>query len=165
MSRLVQPASLLSVEPDILASVQSLSGTSKGVDLGGVLKRAVQKEEKGDSYATRVAKYIPGEILAAYVAMLGIIETVGDAQLKKWLFLAALVLCAVFTPIYFIKAAEDGEPRTVHVVVSSLAFLVWAYSLDGYFGVMEIYHAAVGSFLLIVFTLASGAIVPQPGKK
>ncbi len=165
MSRLVQPGSSMVVQDDVLMHLQSFAAPGKGRDLGAELKKAVQKGEKGDNYTTRVAKYVPTEILAAYITLLGVVDSmVGSSELKFWLYLAALAIGVVFTPIYFYMAAEKNDPRAVQMIVSTLAFLVWAYSLEGFFKAIGIHHPAVASFALILFTLISGAIKPNPAK-
>lgn len=163
MSRLVVPpggAGTINLSANNVLSLQSMvQGLSTQA---GPVKVPQQFKKKGDNYLARVAKYVPSEILAAYITALGIINTVAEPGLKWWLYLAFLVLCLVFTPIYFNQMANQGQPKAAQMVVSTLAFLVWAYSLGGFFEVVGIYHSVVASLVLIAFTLVSGAIVPRP---
>ncbi|MEW5911873.1 MAG: hypothetical protein AB1814_04910 [Thermodesulfobacteriota bacterium] len=163
MSRLVIPpggAGVISLSTD---NVLSLQGQVQA--LGGKAAPAkVQQpyKKKGDDYLARVAKYVPSEIIAAYITAIGLISTVAEPRLKWWLYLVFLVLCLVFTPIYFNQMAKKGEPKAAQIVISTLAFLVWAYSFGGFFQLVGIYHSVVASLLLIAFTLVSGLFVPKP---
>lgn len=151
-------------EPPEMDSSVGMAATKaqKGAALGALQQAQVPVKQKGDNYLSRVAKYIPAEILAAYITALGLIKTSDEPGLRWWLYLAFLVLCFVMTPVYFNLLAEKGEPKTMQMVISSVAFLVWAYSLGGFFDEIKLYHSLVASLILIAFTLISGAFFPRP---
>ncbi|MBU4603531.1 MAG: hypothetical protein KKH66_01380, partial [Proteobacteria bacterium] len=182
MSRLVQPPELMtevSLSPESFLSAAKLFEGQTTVGLKGPLAVAeptaeksgaaeaprdaqVEAKQKGDNYLSRVAKYIPAEILAAYITALGLIKTSDEPNLRWWLYLVFFVLCLVMTPVYFNLLAEKGEPKKLQMVISSVAFLVWAYSLGGFFDEIKLYHSLVASLILIAFTLISGAFFPRP---
>jgi len=112
-------------------------------------------------YAKRVAQYVPSEILAPYIAGVGIFSTEQDPKLRLILLAAFFFVGLLLTPYYLSKMAQPGQPRKVHLIMSSIAFVVWAYSLGGFFAEIGIYYASVSSFLLIVFSMISGAIYPK----
>ena len=91
-------------------------------------------QAQGDNYLSRVAKYIPGEIVATYLSLIGFMKNVDpndEAKLPTlWVMLA---VCFFLTPIYFWKLTAKGQPKLRHILVSSGAFLVWAYALGGVF--------------------------------
>jgi hypothetical protein len=119
-------------------------------------------------YAERVTKYIPAEVLAAYLSINGILATVtntGETPLRNAVYAASFALCLVFTPIYFGLVAHKNEPKMLQRIVSTIAFVVWAYNLGGVFSAYGIYIPWLGSIFLIVFSLVSGAFAPQPADR
>lgn len=80
----------------------------------------------GEGYAERVAKYIPGEVVATYLAMIGILKTVDpkdeDRVLAGWIVFG---LCLVLTPCYFYMLAQKGKPKVLHIIISTIAFAIW----------------------------------------
>ena len=64
MSRLVQPT-VYRTAPVDSAQFESVGGGGKSAELPKTIEKA------GDSYIDRVAKYIPGEVLAAYLVLDG----------------------------------------------------------------------------------------------
>jgi hypothetical protein len=120
------------------------------------------------AHLERVAKYVPSEVLAAYVALLGIVGTAPDSQ-QSALFAAAFIVCLVLAPIYLYKAGPRGHPKGLHLVVSTIAFFVWSYSIGGergFFGPrgMDIFEPSIASGGLVVFTLISSVLIPRPKK-
>jgi hypothetical protein len=119
----------------------------------------------GDSneYFERVAKYIPGEILAGYLTINGIVQSVDAAKEAALPYAAWAVfgLCLVLTPVYFNSMAQPGQPKKLHMFVSTIAFVVWAYALGGVFALAGIYRPWLASLILVAFTLVSGAIKPH----
>ena len=113
------------------------------------------------SYVERVAKYVPAEIVAAYLTMNGFIGAAA-APRRAGLFLLSFGSCLALTPVYLARMADPGQPRALHLVVSTLAFAVWAYSLDGVFREFGLYDPIAASIALVLFTLVSGLFVPRP---
>ena len=69
----------------------------------------------------------------------------------------------MLTPFYFRFMAQPGQPKRLHIVVSALAFCVWAYSLGGFFSDVGVYHEAIAALGLIFFSLISGLVAPTEG--
>ena len=114
------------------------------------------------AYAERVAKYVPAEVLAGYVALLRIFA---DAR-PHW-HIGAFVACLLLTPLYLWKVGLPGEPKALHLLISMVAFVVWSYSIggdQGLFGaeVMHIYEPSVAAGGMVFFTLVSGLFAPRP---
>jgi hypothetical protein len=144
MSRLVRPQQNLILGADAVDS----SGASP---------------DGGDDYAARVAKYIPGEVLAAYVSIGGIISGLDPTRPRPLLAWVLFGLCVVLTPVYLAKRAEAKQPKRMHLALSTLAFVVWAYAVGGPFTGEPWHDPAIGSIALGIFTLVSGAFAPKPG--
>lgn len=115
-----------------------------------------------DDYVARIAKYIPGEVLAAYVAMLGfangITGSTAAMTVTRW---AIFGLCLACTPLYLAKQARPAQPFRLHATLSTVAFCFWAYALGGPFESMGWYVPAIGSIGLVAFTLVAGLFQPS----
>ncbi len=125
--------------------------------------------EKGDSaadaavdselknYGEKIGKLIPSEVIAGYLTMLGFVPLSGDTA-KPWLYLAAFFLCLILTPLYLRAMSDPFRPKRRHLVISSLAFVVWAYTISGQAVIPAYYQPAVASMIMVAFTLISGVV-------
>ncbi|RFC47150.1 MAG: hypothetical protein DVB23_001222 [Verrucomicrobia bacterium] len=81
-----------------------------------------------DGYFDRLAKFIPGEAVALYVTLGGIVEGsqfAEDAGLQWGVFGFSLL----FTPFYLAKVAR--VTKLSQVLVSTFAFAVWSLAIGG----------------------------------
>lgn len=124
-------------------------------------------KDAAQDYLERISKYVPAEILAAYLTGLPVIAatTKEGETLRTILYGALLLVCLVFTPIYLNFMADPKKPKRLHLFIGSLALIIWAYSIGGFFTVMGWYHTAIGTLALLIFSLASGLIAPTTGTK
>lgn len=116
--------------------------------------RALQEE----SYFEKLLRYIPGDIVAAFVALSGIITNNPETTSVTvyWLVFAALT---VLTPLYvcYVKTAPSGitAAKIFPSVAAVIAFVTWVFALGGPFGLsFEWYQPVYGSIVLILVTLA-----------
>lgn len=123
--------------------------------------KATTNESGTMHYMEKVAKLIPSEVVGAYVALVGFIPLVRFKCLHIWLSIAAFVLCLCLTPIYLNRQAEPGRPKNRHIIISSIAFVVWAYAVAGRITFSNLYDPAIASIALVVFSLISGFIPLQ----
>ena len=146
--RLVKAASAPRQGPPIATAENNTSG---GATMGN-----------GDSYVSRVAKYIPSEVLAFYVGASGLVaswdQTDGATRTAWWLIFA---IGLVGTPAYLLKLSKLKTPWSMHALISSVAFVIWAYTLGGPFKLMANYSPQFGSLGLVVFTFAAGMLSPK----
>ena len=133
--------SRLFYEPDIIES------TTEG-----------EQPKDGRKYAEKVAKLIPGEIIAGYITLTGLVPLISLAGVDKWFYAGIFVLCLILTPIYLKSLADSDKPSRRHLVISTFAFVFWAYAVSGAVVVPEIHDAAIASILLGAFSLVSGKI-------
>src|SRR3990172_61198 len=108
-------------------------GPAMGVDTG--------KGEK--KYLEKVASLVPAEIIAGYLTLVGIVPLIRNEALHSWFYWAILVLCLGLTPIYLNAQAEKGKPKKRHLIVSTFAFVFWAYATSGAVIVPVLYDAAI----------------------
>lgn len=106
----------------------------------------------------KIAKLIPAELITAYGALGGAILTVELTRLRQPLYIAAFLLCMVLTPIYLRKADANDLPKRNHLIVSTLAFPVWAYLVSGKVVIPEYYDAGLATVSAIVFSLITAAV-------
>ena len=113
-----------------------------------------------DGYFDRVLKYIPGEVVAGWVTITGIIASVssGDNAVLLWvLFGVFMLLTAAYT--WKLTNIAGQPPAVKQIVIATIAFIIWAFALGGPFATIEGYTALWGSATLIVYTLAMGIVV------
>ncbi|MGH2970451.1 MAG: hypothetical protein ACRDK0_15515 [Solirubrobacteraceae bacterium] len=112
-----------------------------------------------DGYFDRIIKFIPGDIVAAWVTISGILQPRANAAAVWWGILVVLVGVTYWWTLKQ-TALPNAPPGTKQAIVSTLAFLVWTYALGGPFATQPWYDSGIGAVLMIVFTLVSGRIVP-----
>lgn len=115
-------------------------------------------DNKTKGYLEKVAKLIPSEVIAGYLAMFGFVPLIQKPETHVMVFWGIFILCQILTPIYLNSQSEKGKPRIVHLIVSSIAFTVWAYVITGMTLVPEYHDAALASIILIGFSLISATI-------
>jgi hypothetical protein len=114
-------------------------------------------------YLDKVAHLVPSEIIAGYLTMMGFVGALknpGSKEIFLWIiFGAGLIL----TPLYLNMVADKGKPKRNHLILSTLAFLVWALVTSGSQLWPMITHSeydpAMASIILVLFSMGS-AVVP-----
>lgn len=109
-------------------------------------------------YLEKVAKLIPSEVLAVYLGLIGWVPAVRFAVSKTWLYAGVFLLCLVLTPLYLSAMADKNKPKRIHLIVSTIAFPIWAYSVSGGSVIPRAYDPAVAGMLTLIFTAISGLI-------
>jgi hypothetical protein len=110
------------------------------------------------SYLEKVAKLVPSEVIIGYLTIIGFVPLIRFLWLRGWFYWGTFALGLVLTPIYLNFQAEKGKPKTAHLGVSTAAFVIWAYATSGEKVVPDLYDPAIGSIVLVAFSLISGAI-------
>lgn len=107
-----------------------------------------------DSYFEKLVRYIPADILAAYVAITGITASVNP---PLWLGWAVFGVLLTLTPLYvcYVKTEPKGfvSSKTFHWVTACLAFSSWVFAMGGPFTAFAWYQPYLGSVVLILTTL------------
>jgi len=109
-----------------------------------------------DSYFEKLVKYIPADIVGAYVAIAGILTENGNQPL--WLTWAVFGFLLILTPLYvcYIKTDPPGfsSSKCFHWLTACLAFTAWVFALGGPFAAtFSWYHPYLGSIALILTTI------------
>jgi hypothetical protein len=111
------------------------------------------------TYLEKVAKLVPAEIVAGYTAINGFIPKIDPQTWHFGFYWGAFGLGVVGTFFYMLWQSEKDKPRWPHIIVSTVAFVVWAYATAGeHLLSAPYYQAPIASIVLVVFTLISGKI-------
>jgi hypothetical protein len=117
--------------------------------------------EKPDDYTDRIVKYIPADIVAAWLAVTSAIKSAANPPSVRTLWLIFAV-GAIFAALWtWRKASEPGKPAPyIQTAVSTLAFFVWAYATGGVLPQWpgNLYQPLNATLLLVGFSLVSGLI-------
>lgn len=114
-----------------------------------------------DTYFDKVIKYIPADIVGAWVAVTGLISSDGGAP-KPLLLWIAFGAGTVLTLLWTLKqtSVPKKKPAITQALVSTGSFIVWVFALGGPFATLGFYRPLYGSLLLIFYTLAIGLVTP-----
>jgi Na+/phosphate symporter len=116
-----------------------------------------------DTYFDKLLKYIPADIVAAWVAVTGLVSSAHDIPRQTVLWVAfgiGLILTAWWT---WKQATVPGRrPPVTQAVISTGAFAVWVFALGAPFQYVP-GRQVYGSLLLILYTLVAGLIDPKEG--
>ena len=111
-------------------------------------------------------RYVPAEILAAYLTLLPIVigTTRTQAGLRIALLTVILFGLGLINIPYLLRVAPAGKPKRKHIIVSTLAYLAWTYSIGGFWTTLGLYHEAVAAILIVFISLGSGLVIPYEGE-
>ncbi|SRR6266404_7579909 len=112
-----------------------------------------------DAYLNRLVKYIPSEVIATYLSL----DLICRSATEMWPGWLVLGFGCLATPLYLWKISEVRKP--VQLLVSTLAFCVWAFALGGPFLRLSWYKPLFGALLLPMFTFGAALIGPGPAKR
>lgn len=122
--------------------------------------RPVVDGGREDTYFEKLLKYVPGDIVAAFVAIDGLLRDQSLAN-PVWLDWTVFGVLLVLAPLYAVYRPSSPPPpnlqakRTFHAVAAVVAFTVWVFALGGPFATTwpELYRPMYGTILLIFTTL------------
>lgn len=110
-----------------------------------------------DTYKDKLLKLIPAEAIAAYLSLIGIVSSSANgSSANAWMWVI-FVVALVGTPLYLWRL--QGVTAPVQLVLSTVSFAVWGFSLGGPFTQYGWYHMWIGSVILIAFTFLIPPIV------
>jgi hypothetical protein len=114
-------------------------------------------------YYDKAVKLVPTEIVGAYMVLAGVIG-VGTAtptapadSLSRVLIQVVFFVLLIMTPLYLWKIAKVGNK--VQLIVTTLAFVLWIYTLGGPFSVWGLYEPKVAAVLLTLWSLVVPVVV------
>jgi hypothetical protein len=164
MGRLVRKPKLASAEPQA-------GGGGGGFD--GMFQTATRAPTAvgvvaGDDYLTRMAKYVPAEVLGFSMVVNSILAQAmvagGDGATMAGfsvtgIAVGALLVGIILTPLFCWYVREDGDAWLVNAVVSTVAFPFWSY-LVGAVAFAKFHDGNLAVILILTFTAVSGLVAP-----
>jgi hypothetical protein len=133
-------------------------------------ERMTPTEPEGDeNYATRVAKYIPGEIVAGYTSLTGLANGITADSWRTALLWGLFYIGLVATPVYLVWTYKPKGQQVITVILSTVLFVFWAYGLGGPFELAPAslfglpYNSQAAGVLLGIVSWLSGMFVPKEG--
>src|SRR6266496_2530282 len=98
-----------------------------------------------DGYKDRLLKYIPADVVGAWIAvtrLLSGVVGVPTAEILWVAFFLGIVATAAWT--WNETKLPDKPPLIVQTVISTGAFAVWVFALGGPFATLASYHPVYG---------------------
>jgi hypothetical protein len=121
-----------------------------------------------DGYFDRVIKYIPSDVVGAWVAATGIIQSnaVDKDQSARVLWIA-FAFGTIFTALWMWRqtSAPGKSPAVAQITIATGSFIVWVFALGGPFATLSWFQTYMGSLVLIGYTLLTGLLVPKDSKE
>jgi hypothetical protein len=117
------------------------------------LKAGKGGEETPSGPLERIARYVPAEIISPYTMLFAAFVSLvkGRITAEYWpLVPAALMFLFFIATIAYVWRETSGAVRRVHLIVSPLAFLAWAYPISS---------ALLGDWFDGIVALSAQAIV------
>lgn len=113
----------------------------------------ISGESLPDDYLTKLMKYIPGEIVAAFLAINGFLISVKSPNI--YMIWGIFIVLIIFTVLYtkYITDERDKPVAKTQIVISTIAFIIWVFTIGGPFAYYGWYEPYYGSILLVFFTL------------
>jgi hypothetical protein len=105
-------------------------------------------------YFERVAKYVPVEIIGAYLALQSIFNGASPVA-PAWTEFVLYGLLVVATAPYLLRYGGDVPRPGQQAVIGTISFVVWTYGINGWF----FWHALQDKVGTIMYPSISGGIV------
>lgn len=124
-------------------------------------------ESSIDGYFDKVVKYVPADIVAAWIAADALIRgSGGDVPKTALMWVAFSVGLALTAPWTIRQTRLVGAPPAVRqAVISTFAFGLWVFAIGGPFAKLHFYHPVYGGLLLILFSLTVGLVNEPPSSE
>ncbi|MDH3588898.1 MAG: hypothetical protein OEQ74_05805 [Gammaproteobacteria bacterium] len=98
--------------------------------------------EEVDAYADKLLKLIPAEVIGVYLAMTSILQGAGNIHAPvPWLVFIFGIFATWFYLRFTLKVKETRQ-----LVLTALAFCIWAFTIGGPFETLEWYRDAGGTY-------------------
>jgi hypothetical protein len=110
---------------------------------------APRKPATADTYFDRLSKYVPVEIIGAYLIVEGLVRGLLKDQTLSWGLLVLLLLGAVGS--WSFARQVLGVKRPVQLAMTTFAFFVWVFATGGWFSTLQFWAPGWGTIAVVVF--------------
>ena len=109
-----------------------------------------------DTYLEKLLKLIPAEIVALYLTGIGLVPQ-DLPENQKILLPIWVAFCFILVIVVRYKATSDQTtPANWKLIaISSVAFIIWSYSLGGAYEAYNLYFPYLGSLAVLGWTAAA----------
>lgn len=140
--------------------------TEEDIQTAKALEGTETVDLQADGYWDKVIKNVPADVVAGWTAILGLFKvqpgSLPDIETTTILWiLSGVFLVATFFWTYRQTSVPGQKPAWVQILVSTVAFAVWAFALGTPFDSLPFYDPRVAAAILIVWTIIVGAINPN----
>jgi hypothetical protein len=104
-----------------------------------------------DSYMDRLMKYVPIELMSAYVVVQGLLQSAYKNELRARAIALAILLVAGLVTTWFFSARVLKVRRTEQLSMTVLAFAVWVFAIGGWFSTTGWWQAWMGTVAVVAF--------------
>jgi hypothetical protein len=134
---------------------------SFGLEASGAIANGGAPDNKkglvADEYWTRLQKLIPAEVVAAFLAIDGVVQAkVGISVGVYWgIYVVLVVMCVLYAKHTASTPALGTDYR--QVAIATVAFLIWTYAIGGPFAFAGVswWIRAFGGVLVVLWTTAA----------
>jgi len=122
------------------------------------------EDVKIDNYFDRIIKYIPADVIGAWIATVGIVSSFAASDTPKDMILwVAFIIGIIFTAIWTWKqtTVPGKAVAKTQIIISIGAFIVLVFALGEPFTGLSWYDPGYGSLSLIFYALLVGMITPN----
>jgi hypothetical protein len=131
-----------------------------GPSVVSLLPKSAGGASTGDNYLARILKLIPAEVVASYTGIFNLIDGLPKAWQPNW-YWGIVLFFWISTPVVLllIGKREGRLPSIAHLIISTIAFGVWAYAVSGNVVLgSPLFQPALAGMALLLFTFISGLI-------
>jgi hypothetical protein len=124
--------------------------------------QAAGTQDSVDHYSGRGVKYIPADIVAAWLTLVSLLA--GESKSHIVLLWVIFGLLLTLTPVWVLRVTKTKgmSPAWTQSAMSTLAFAGWVFAVGQLFSRYSFYDTTYGGTALILFTLISGLVAPEP---
>ncbi|PWT82247.1 MAG: hypothetical protein C5B58_08535 [Acidobacteria bacterium] len=108
--------------------------------------------EPPDTYSDMILKSIPAEIVAAWVAVKGLVDSASNVS-KNTILWVCFAVGVVLTFLWTRKQTQGPGQSVKQLFVATGAFIIWVFALGPPFSGLTWYHPLYASLALIGYTL------------
>lgn len=130
-------------------------------DRGGRPTAAAAAEARApDNFLDRLIKYIPADVIAAYLTIDNILKGgLKDPERLSIYLWAVFVILLIVTPLYLWRVA--GVTKWEQIGLSAVAFAVWVFALGGPFTQLDFYDPILAAVILPIASLIIAIVQPN----
>jgi branched-subunit amino acid transport protein len=118
-------------------------------------------QRSADDYWAKLAKYVPIEIISAYLLIDGLIRSGTSSNSARWWLLLGFLVAGVVATWFFARRVL-GVVRSSQTSMSCIGFVVWVLATGGWFALQPWYGPWIGTGAVIVFGVLAQIVNVPP---